>query len=59
MEGEQPTMEDLILALPLAERVPVAALHSLLTQREKLDEDQEFELQKVHKSYAQKIKPLL
>jgi hypothetical protein len=30
-------MEDLIVALPLAERVPVAALHSLLKQREQLD----------------------
>lgn len=58
-EQQQPTIEDLIMGLPLVERVPVAALHSLLEQREKLDEDQEVELQRSHQKYAEIIKPLL
>jgi hypothetical protein len=39
--------------------VPVAALHSLLKQRELLDDEQELEVQKVHKTFTDKIKPLL
>lgn len=36
-ETSEPTMDDLILALPLAERVPVVALNTLLAQREAID----------------------
>lgn len=59
MEGSEPTMDDLIVALPLAERVPVVALNTLLKHREQIDEDQEVEIQKIHKAYADKIRPLL
>ena len=59
MQSEGPTMEDLILGLPLAERVPVVALNSLLKQREQVDDQQEIEIQRVHKHYADKITPLL
>jgi hypothetical protein len=52
MEAQEPTIDNLIIALPLAEKVPVVALKTLLDQREKLDEDQEVELQKIHKRYA-------
>lgn len=59
MDAEEPTIDNLIIALPLAEKVPVVALKSLLTERERLDEFQEVELQKIHKKYAEKIKPYL
>lgn len=59
MDAQEPTIDNLIIALPLAEKVPVVALNALLTHREKLDEDQELELQKIHKKYAERIKPFL
>lgn len=59
MDAQEPTIDNLIIALPLAEKVPVVALNALLAQREKLDEDQELELQKIHKKYAERIKPFL
>jgi hypothetical protein len=33
MDQQQPTIDDLILALPLVEKVPVVALKSLLDER--------------------------
>lgn len=59
MDAQEPTIDNLIVALPLAEKVPVVALNALLAQRERLDEDQELELQKIHKKYAERIKPFL
>lgn len=59
MDAQEPTIDNLIIALPLAEKVPVVALNALLAQRERLDEDQELELQKIHKKYAERIKPFL
>lgn len=59
MEGLEPTIDNLITALPLSEKVPVVALNSLLDEREKLDVEQEAELQKIHKKYMDKIRPLL
>ena len=59
MEGQEPTIDNLITALPLSEKVPVVALNSLLDEREKLDVEQEAELQKIHKKYMDKIRPLL
>lgn len=33
MDAEEPTIDNLIIALPLAEKVPVVALNSLLAER--------------------------
>lgn len=59
MDAQEPTIDNLIVALPLAEKVPVVALNALLAQRERLDEEQEIQLQQIHKKYAERIKPFL
>lgn len=54
-----PTIDDLIKALPLKEKVPVVALKKLLDEREKVDQEQEKHIVEIKKKYRQKIQPLL
>ena len=50
-----PTIDDLIKALPLKEKVPVIALKKLLDEREKVDQEQEKHIVDIKKKYRQKI----
>lgn len=59
MSAQDPTIDDMIKALPLAEKVPVLALKNLLDQREKIDEEEEKEILAINQKYQQLIKPLL
>jgi hypothetical protein len=40
MKNPEPNIDDLIIALPLHEKVPVVALKNLLDQRANLDDEQ-------------------
>ena len=54
-----PTLDDLIKALPLDEKIPVIALKKILDQRERIDDEQENKINQIKVKYNAKVYPLL
>lgn len=59
MDTQEPTIDDLIKALPVKEKVPVLALKKLLDQREAIDAEQEQKINEIKRKYSAMIQPLL
>lgn len=55
----EPDIDDIIKALPVKEKVPVAALKKLLDERDAIDEEEEKMIVQTKLKYQKLIQPLL
>ena len=55
----EPTLDDLIKALPTAEKTRILGLKKLLEQRYLIDDEQEKKINDIKVKYNAKIQPLL